>query len=79
VKNDCHEMAYSTNDPYEGSKAVTIKWDYANNKCDVNGFGVSWHKWRPVDMTSVIKESALEFHLKNEGVKALRLCPFRFI
>lgn len=74
VKNDCQEATYTMDDPYKGAKAVTIKWDYANNKCDVNGFGVSWHKWRPVDMTSVINKSALEFYLKNEGA-TLKIMP----
>ena len=75
ISDDCQLIEMSTNEKSEGSKSLHAKWDNTKGECKLTSFGVSWNKWRPVDMTPVADKVAFQFDLKMASGSATTL-PF---
>ncbi len=76
IKDDCQEINLSSTDVYEGQKAIEADWKNDPENCYLVAFGASWHKWNPVDVSSVMERGAIEFMIKNKGEAASNL-PIR--
>jgi hypothetical protein len=60
-QNKCQTIELSTQTAFDSRKSIYIKWDHNANNCAINAFGVSWNRWFPTDITSVLKTGAVQF------------------
>jgi hypothetical protein len=66
VKDHCHDFHIANREDEDG-KAIHAVWDNTVGDCHLVAFGVSWHKWHPVDITPVMKSGAIQFEIKVPG------------
>ena len=64
---DCHKVEISNKEKASGNSSIHATWDFTNNNCEFNSLGASWNKWRPIDMTNVKSNAALNFQIKFVG------------
>ncbi len=62
----CQDFSISDKEKITGSKSIHLKWTDAEN-CALVSFGVSWNKWRPIDLSNVAESRAISFKIKNMG------------
>lgn len=60
----CQDFRLSDSDTHTGSQAIYLKWDQAISNCTNIHFGLSWHKWRPFDITPIWEKAAVELYIK---------------
>lgn len=66
VKDECHDFQLADRED-EGGKVIHAVWDNTAADCHLVEFGVSWNKWHPVDITSVMESGAIQFEIKLAG------------
>lgn len=76
ISDDCQLIEMSTKEKSEGSKSIHAKWDNTQGECKLTSFGVSWNKWKPVDITPVRDKVAFQFDLKMANGSASNLPIF---
>jgi hypothetical protein len=64
ITDQCQKVEITDSEHSEGAKSIYAKWDNTVGNCHLNSFGVSWHKWNPVDVTPIIKEALIVFDIK---------------
>lgn len=62
----CQKINLTSKETHSGSQAIEVEWDDQPGKCGSIGFGLSWYKWRPFDITPILPNAAIEFYLKVE-------------
>ncbi|MEM6261464.1 MAG: hypothetical protein AAGI38_03075 [Bacteroidota bacterium] len=65
----CQNIRISETEANSGGKAIHAEWDESKANCRPVEFGINWNKWRPFDMTSILKDAAIEFYIKVPGDK----------
>ena len=65
ITDDCQNFKISTTEPFEGENAIHAKWNDPSGTCRHVTIGVSWHKWNPVDISSIVSNVAVRFDLKT--------------
>ncbi len=76
ISDNCQLIEMSTSEKSEGDQSIHAKWDNTTGDCKLTSFGVSWNKWNPVDLTSVIDNIAFQFDLKMAKGSASTLPVF---
>jgi len=67
VEDDCKQFEWSDAEALSGEKSLHLVWNVEGKDCKFNAFGVSWNKWKPVDMTSIRDKAAFEFDILTVG------------
>jgi hypothetical protein len=75
ISDECQEIELTKTEHSKGNKSLHVRWDTKIENCKLTSFGVSWNKWKPVDLTTVIDEVAFQFDLKMANGSATTL-PF---
>ena len=65
IDNNCKTIEWTDQESNAGKKSLHLRWDSNTEGCSFNEFGVSWNKWKPVDMTSIRESVAIEFDVKT--------------
>ena len=50
---------------YAGQGALHVKWDKVSGGCTWLGTGFGWNNWLPKDMLDIIREAAVQIHIKS--------------
>ncbi|MCR9288785.1 MAG: hypothetical protein NXI23_15525 [Bacteroidetes bacterium] len=66
ISDDCQTIEMTSAESTEGNQSLYAKWN-DNGDCKLISFGVSWNKWRPVDITSIKGTTAIQFDIKTMG------------
>jgi len=64
VTDACQAIKLTEAERSEGKSSLHVKWDTRVEDCRLTAFGVSWNKWKPVDLNPVIKTAAFQFDIK---------------
>ncbi len=67
MTDDCRTFTISTTEHTQGTRSIHTQWDAAPDDCKNITIGVSWHKWYPVDLTSIVATTQLTFQVKTAG------------
>ncbi len=76
VKDDCKTIEWSDTEAFTGDKSLHLLWDTEEKNCKLNALGVSWNKWKPVDMTVIRDKAAFEFDILTVG-EAVQNLPIK--
>jgi hypothetical protein len=63
IKDECQNIKLSDDAASVGGTSIYADWN-DNAKCNLVAFGISWNKWRPVDLTPVLNSGAIQFDLR---------------
>lgn len=73
MKYACQDIRMTTEQSHSGQEAIYAEWDASKADCRFIGFGVSWYKWRPFDITPIWEKAAVEFYLKTPKAESDKL------
>jgi len=69
MKDECRNLAIIDGNNQRG-KVIQAKWNASETTCHALSFGVSWNKWFPTDITSILSRAEIYFELKLLNSKA---------
>lgn len=64
ISDDCQKVSITTAEHFAQNKSIYAKWSDAEN-CKLTAFGVSWNKWRPVDLSNDLNDLHFQLQIKN--------------
>lgn len=63
VKNDCIHTRLENRDA-NGDQFIHATWQKSAGDCGFTAMGASWNKWFPVDLSRMLKNSAIQFDIQ---------------
>lgn len=64
VTDACQSVTLTGDGPATGARALRARWDMAPERCFQGTIGVSWDRWRPVDVTPIAETAAIQLQVR---------------
>jgi hypothetical protein len=64
VTDKCQSVEITDEAAAAGTSALHLQWDLGPDQCYEAAMGVSWHRWHPVDMTSIAERTAIQLDVR---------------
>ena len=70
IQDGCQNFQINNREAFSGNQSLDLSWNASEN-CELVSFGMNWHKWNPIDITSMQEKAVLQFYLKTANPSTL--------